>query len=298
MITTQAIVQAAPQSTGAPVSRGVSPFSPEFVKSRAESDPETMSAVTYCTTTTTTAMPFETRSRDDFLCMSTTAHTRLIIRDPNAARAAYVIWHGHQGKILRMTEVPRVSLAPSYSMPAAIHVSSQRAYQFPVEASTPLQAPPHRHEDEQLNSSSDGDPFFTPTQGRSRFEPYPATDRKRKPETAVRAAVNELDRSREHQTAPHTAKKPRVVSNVRLRHAERATYAPFDPYAAPLDPYTAPREAYVEPSRTAQVKQSTSFVPFVPVTASRAKRTRGSGTRPLTPLQRQMCVASTQTDSK
>ena len=118
-------------------------------------------------------------------------------------------------------------------MPAAIHVSSQRAYQLPVEASTTLQAPPRRHEDEQLNSSSDGDPFSTPTQGRSSFEPYPATDSKGQPETAVRAAVNELDRLQEHQTAPRTAKKPRVVSNVRELHAERAAFVPFDPYAAP-----------------------------------------------------------------
>ena len=191
-IETQAVVHTTPQLTGAPVSWGVSPFSPEPVVSRVESAPATMSAVTNCTTTTTTALPFATRLRDD-LRISTMEYTRLIIRNVNAVQAAYVTWHGQQGQILGTTGAPRVLLAPSYSMPAAIHVSSQRAYQLPVEASTPLQAPPRRHEDEQLNSSSDGDPRM---QDRSRFEPYPATDRKRKPETAVRAAVNELDRLR------------------------------------------------------------------------------------------------------
>ena len=217
-------------------------------------------------------IPITTRSRDDFLHMSTTAYTRSVIRDPNAAQAAFVTWHGHQVQILGTTEAPRVSLVPSYSMPAAIHVSSQRAYKFLVEATTPLQAPPCRHEDAQLNFSSDGDPFFTPTQGRSRLEPYPAKDRKRKPETAVRAAVNELERLREYTTAPRAAKKRRVVSNVRLPHAERAAYAPVDSYAAPLDPYAASREAYVEPPRVARVNQSTSLVPQaapVPIAAPR-----------------------------
>ena len=295
---TRAVVHAAPQQTGAPVSRVVSPFSPEPAVSCAEDTPATMSAVTNYTTTTTTPMPFATRSRDDFLRMSNTAYTRLIICDRNAAQAAYVTWHGQQEQILGTTEAPHVSLPPSYSMPAAIHVSSQRAYQHPIEASTPLQAPPRRHEDEQLNSTSDGDPFFTPTQGKSRFEPYPATNRKRKPVTTVRAAVNGLDRLREYNVAPRTVKKPRVVSNVRLQLTERAAYAPVDPFAAPLDPYARPREAYVEPPRVAQAKQSTSFVPQaapVPIAAPRTKRTRGSG--PNTPLQRQMCDASTQTDS-
>ena len=93
--------------------------------------------------------------------MSFTANTLLVIHDLNAAQAAYVAWHGQHGQILETTESPRVSLAPSYSMPTAIRVSSQRAYQPPVEASTPLQAPRRGHEDDQLNSSSDGEPFFT-----------------------------------------------------------------------------------------------------------------------------------------
>ena len=262
-----------------------------------------MSAVTCSTTTTTTALPYATRKRDNFLRMSTTAHTRWIIRDPRAARAAYVTWHGPQGEILGTAEAPRTSLAPSYSMPPAIRVSFQRAYQQSVEASTPLRPPRREHEEDPLNSSSDGEPFFTPTMGRSRFEPYPATDKKRKPETAVRAAIDELERLREPQAAPRTAKKPRVVSNVRVPQSERAAYAPFDPYRAPLDPYTAPLEPYavqrdapIEPPRAAYVKRSMSFVPQVaPVAAPRQERTRGSGLR--TPLQRQIFDASTQTDS-
>lgn len=123
-----------------------------------------------------------------------------------------------------------------------------------------------------------------------RFEPYPATDRKRKPNT-VRAAVNEPERLRDHPTAPRTSKKPRVVSNDHLTDAERAAYAPLDPYATP-------QGVYLEPPHAAQVKQSTSFVPqMAPVheVAPHKERTRGSG--PRTPLQRRMCNASTQTES-
>ena len=155
VVTTQAVLHAAPHSTGAPVDRGLSPFEPEPVVSRLESAPATMSAVTCSTTTTTTAQPYATRERDDFLRMSTTAHTRWIIRDPPAARAAYVTWHGPHGEILGTAEAPRTSLAPSYSMPQAIHVSSprasQRIYQLPVEASTPLRPPPREHEEDPLS---------------------------------------------------------------------------------------------------------------------------------------------------
>ena len=62
----QAAVHAAPQPTGAPVSRGLCPFSPEPGVTRADNAAASMSAVTYCTTTTTTALPFATRSRDDY----------------------------------------------------------------------------------------------------------------------------------------------------------------------------------------------------------------------------------------
>ena len=82
IITTQAVVYIAPRSTGALVTRGMSPFGPELVVSPAESALATMSTVTSCTTTTTTALPYPSRERDDFLRMSTTAHTRLVIRDP------------------------------------------------------------------------------------------------------------------------------------------------------------------------------------------------------------------------
>ena len=94
-----------------------------------------------------------------------------------------------------------------------------------------------------MYSTSDDRSYFMLIQGISRFVPYPATDRKRKPETADRA-----------HTAPRTSKKSRVVSTVRLPDAERATYASFDPY-------TAPQDTYLEPPRATQVKQSTSFVP-------------------------------------
>ena len=69
-----------------------------------------------------------------------------------------------------------------------------------------MQLPPRAHYEEQLYSSTDDEPYFTPTWGFSRFEPYPVTDKKRKPETAVRAAVNEFGRLREPQKAPRTAK--------------------------------------------------------------------------------------------
>ena len=118
VIVTQAVVQAATPRTGAPVNRSIT----------------TMSAVTCCTSTTSTARPFATRARDGFLRISTTAHTRLVIRDPNAAQPTYVTWLGPDGQVFGTTEAPRVSLAQSYGMQAAIHVSSQRAYQFPVEA--------------------------------------------------------------------------------------------------------------------------------------------------------------------
>ena len=184
-----------------------------------------MSAVTCSTTTSTTALPYATRQHDDFLRMSTTSQARLIIRDPRAASAAYVTWHGPNGEILGTAEAPRTSIAPSYSMPPAIRVSSQhasqRAYQIPVDASTPLRPPPREHEEDPLASSSGGEPFFTPT-GRSRFEPYPARDKKRRLGTMVRTAVSELDRLQQQQTAPRTAKKPRVVSNVRVPLAEQA----------------------------------------------------------------------------
>ena len=148
--TTQAVLHAAPHSTVAPVNRGISPFKPEPVVSRSGSAPATMSAVTCSTTTTTTARPYATRERDDFLRMSTTAHTRWIIRDPT-----YVTWHGPHGEILGKAEAPRSSLAPSYSMPQAIQVSSprasQRIYQLPVEASTPLRPPPREHEEDPLS---------------------------------------------------------------------------------------------------------------------------------------------------
>ena len=61
------VVYAAPQQTGVPVTRGVSPFNPEIEVSRAYNASATMSSVTYCTTTTTTAVPFATRSLDDYL---------------------------------------------------------------------------------------------------------------------------------------------------------------------------------------------------------------------------------------
>ena len=146
VIVTQAVVHAAPQLTGAPTNRSVSPFKPEPVVSRVQSAPITMSSVRYCTTTTTTALPFATRLRDDYLRMSTTAYSRLIIHDPNAAQPAYVTWHGQNGQILGTTEAPRVSLAPSYRMPAVIHVSTQRVRQLPAETSTPMQYPPRAHE--------------------------------------------------------------------------------------------------------------------------------------------------------
>ena len=107
IVTTLAVVHAASQSTGGPVNRGLSPFEPEPVVPRAGSVPATMTAVTSCTTTTTTALPYTTRERDDFLCMSTTAQARLIIRDPRAASAAYVTWHGPNGEILGTAEAPR-----------------------------------------------------------------------------------------------------------------------------------------------------------------------------------------------
>ena len=157
VIVTQAVVQAAPRQTGPPVNRSISPFDPKVVASRV-SAPATMSAVTCCTSTTSTARPFATRTRDDFLRMSTTAHSRLVIRDPNAAQPTYVTWHGPDGQVFGTTEAPCVSLAPSYSMPAAIRVSSQLAHQPPIDVSTPLQAPPRRHEEEQLNSSSESSP--------------------------------------------------------------------------------------------------------------------------------------------
>ena len=117
IVTTQAVMDTVPRSTGASVTRRISPFEAELVVSRSESAPATMSAVTSCTTTTTTPLPYATEERDDFLRMSTTAHTRLVIRDPQAVRAAYVTWHGPQGEILGRAEAPRTSLAPSYSMP-------------------------------------------------------------------------------------------------------------------------------------------------------------------------------------
>ena len=61
VIVTQAEVHGAPQRTGAPVNRGISPINPEIEVSRAYSAPATMSLVTYCTTTTT-ALPFATRT--------------------------------------------------------------------------------------------------------------------------------------------------------------------------------------------------------------------------------------------
>ena len=123
VIVTQAVVYAATPRTGAPVNRSISSFDPQPVASRA-SAPATMSAVTCCTSTTSTARPFTSRARDEFLRMSTTAHSRMVIRDPNAAQPTYVTWHGPDGQIFETTETPRVSLAPSHSMPAAIRVSS------------------------------------------------------------------------------------------------------------------------------------------------------------------------------
>ena len=98
VIATQAVVHATHQTTGSPVNRSLSPFNPETELSRVHSAPANMSSVTYCTTTT--------------------AYSRLTTRGPNAAQHAYVTWHG---QILGTTEALRVSLAPSYGMPDAIH---------------------------------------------------------------------------------------------------------------------------------------------------------------------------------
>ena len=93
---TRAAVHAAtPTTTAALVDRGVSPFNSRIEVSRVQSAPATMSAMTYCTS-------FASRARDDYLRLSTTAYSRLVTREPDAA-AAYVTWHGHYGQILGAT---------------------------------------------------------------------------------------------------------------------------------------------------------------------------------------------------
>ena len=52
------------------------------------------------------------------------------------------------------------------------------------------------------------------------FEPYPATDRKRKSKSADRAVANELERLQDCTAVPRTSKKPHVVSNVHPFDAE------------------------------------------------------------------------------
>ena len=93
VIVTQAVVHAVRPQPGAPVNRSISPFNPEPVASRAGA-PATMSAVTCSTSMTSMARPFAARAGDDFQRMSTTAHSRLVIRDPNAAQPTlrYVAW--------------------------------------------------------------------------------------------------------------------------------------------------------------------------------------------------------------
>ena len=95
---TQVEVHAALQLTGAPVNRSLSQFKPEVEVSRVPSVPAAISSVTYCTTTTTTALSFASRVRDDYLRMSATAYSRFITRDPNGAQPAYVTWHGQMNK--------------------------------------------------------------------------------------------------------------------------------------------------------------------------------------------------------
>ena len=173
-------------------------------------------SMTLGTTKTTTALPLASRSREDYLRMTTTFQARMVIRDPTAERLVFAAWHGQNHRVVGVTEAPLTSIAPSSGVPPAIRMSTQPMRQVPVETLTPLRYSPRKCEDQSLHSSSD-EHYFTPTRVLLHFQPYPPTERKRKPEATVRSAVRELDGLSNYTQTSHLARRPRVVSDVRLR---------------------------------------------------------------------------------
>ena len=78
-----------PSDGGSTVSRGISPFDGQ-VEVLAAHYVGTMTAATAGITTTSTSLPHFGQPRTDLLCMITTAHANMAIRDPNARGPMYV----------------------------------------------------------------------------------------------------------------------------------------------------------------------------------------------------------------